>query len=587
MVMAPAAATRDGSRLKRQVAVAAATALCLAAPPLAAQDSAGETRVTGPVSQPIGGASLGAPLEPFGAPRTGVADPADPTRGTSRAADTGAPPVRLGPFGATFAAPPGQAAGSEDPGRAWNIVPSIAVDVGATDNVFQTHSDRRSDVFTYITPAILIDGATPRLSVQINYAPSARLYATYTDQNTVAQLGNAHILAELVPGSLFVDLRGSASLGTSRGGVLPSEAQTATRNDQVQTYNFQISPYYVHRFGSTATAQLGYAFIYSQQEGTSQFQPNATLPSFNNQDYIANRGYLVIRSGEDFGRLALQGRLDGTAYSGTGVYDGAHNYVAALEGRYAITRGIAVLLEGGYEDIAYGGTNPNEIKDAIWSVGARFTPTPESFLIVRYGHRGGFDSPSLDAGIQLGGFTRLTASYAERLATSATLSQDLLSTTTLDALGNPVDSRTGAPVLYANSFFPAQSGLFRTKTGTVALTQSWPRDSISLTAFYNEQDPISAAQGTQIAQSTGYYGGVAWTHELTPVTSMNLGVQVGRNEYGGQPPSNVYFVSAAVNHQITEKLSALVRFMYTNRTSDVVSNEYAQSLILAGLRQAF
>ncbi|WP_198372648.1 TIGR03016 family PEP-CTERM system-associated outer membrane protein, partial [Roseomonas rosulenta] len=540
----------------------------------------------GPRGAPVGGASLGAPLIPFG----GAQEPAPGRTAPADAAGEGAataPPVRLGPFGAPFAAP-GEATAPDDPGRAWNIVPSIAINVGATNNVFQTRDNARSDVFTNITPGILIDGATERVRATINYAPVATGYATYTSQNSFAQLGSGQILAELVPDALFLDIRGSASLSTTSGGVVPDNVLQSNRNNQVQTYLFQVSPYYVHRFGSTATAQLGYTFAYSQQEGTTQFlQPGATLPSFQNQDYISNRGYLVVRSGEDFGPLALQGRIDGTAFSGTGVYDGAHVFVTALEARYAITPTIAVLLEGGYENIEYGGTNPARISDAIWTVGVRLTPTPDSFIIARYGHRGGFDSPSLDAGIQLGGFTRLTASYVERLATSATNAQSLLDTTTLDALGNPVDAASGAPVLYANSFSPVQSGLFRTKTGSVALTQAWPRDSVTISAFYQQQDPVSAARGTQIVETTGYYGGIAWTHELTPATALNLGVQVGRTETANQPSTDVVFASAALSHRINERLTGVLRVLYSTRSSSLATNEYSQAIVLAGLRQTF
>ena len=557
---------------------AAAGLMVIGAAPLAAQESAGLP--AGPRGAPVGGASLGAPLEPFGGAR-------DPASGRAAPDPASAPPVRLGPFGAPFAAP-GEAAAPDDPGRAWTIVPSIAIDVGASNNVFQTRNDTRSDVFTNITPGILIAGASNRVRATISYAPTATGYATYTSQNSFAQFGNAQILAELVPDALFLDIRGSASLGTTSGGVVPDNVLQSNRNDQVQTYLVQVSPYYIHRFGSTATAQLGYTFAYSVQDGTTQFlQPGATLPSFQNQDYISNRGYLVVRSGEDFGPLAVQGRVDGTAFSGTGVYDGAHAFVTALEARYSITPTIAVLLEGGYENIEYGGTNPARISDAIWSVGVRLNPTPDSFVIARYGHRGGFDSPALDAGVQLGGFTRLTASYVERLATSAINAQSLLDTTTLDALGNPVDAATGAPVLYANSFSPVQSGLFRTKTGSVALTQSWPRDSITVSAFYQQQDPVSAAPGTQIVESTSYYGGIAWTHELTPATALNLGVQVGRTEYGNQPSTDVIFASGALSHQINERLSGVFRVLYSTRSSSVPANEYSQAIVLAGLRQTF
>lgn len=586
--MATATAAGMASRPAPLLPFATATAILVgAAVPLAAQETT--SLPIGPRGAPVGGASLGAPLEPFGGTPSAAAglSPATPGTAGGAAAPATAPPVRLGPFGAAFAAS-GEASAPDDPGRAWNIVPSIAIDIGANNNVFQTRNNTRADVFTNITPAILIDGATNRVRATISYAPTATLYATYNSQNRVAQQGNGQILAELVPDALFLDIRGAASLGTTSGGVVPANALQSNRNDQVQTYSFQISPYYVHRFGSTATAQLGYAFAYSQQEGNTQFlQPAGALPSFQNQDYTSNRGYLVVRSGEDFGRLALQGRIDGTAYSGTGVYDGAHVFVTTLEARYAITPTVALLVEGGYENIEYAGTNPARISDAIWSVGGRFTPTPESFLILRYGHRGGFDSPSLDAGIQLGGFTRLTASYAERLSTSATAAQDLLETTTLDALGNPVDATSGAPVLYANAFNPVQSGLFRTRNGNVALTQSWPRDSITLSAYYQQQDPVSAARGTQIFESTSYYGGISWSHELTPVTALNIGVQVGRTEYGNRPSSDVLFASGALSHRINERLTGVFRVLYSRRSSSAPANEYSQAIVLAGLRQTF
>lgn len=554
-----------GARLTRGSALGAVAFLAYASP-LGAQEAPAAVDVApsaaGPRGAPIGGGSLGDPSDPY-------------------AGGTG---VRLGAFGAPFGGP---APPPEAPGRAWNVTPSIAVGVGATNNVYQTRNDTRSDTFIGITPAILIDGGTSRVRASLNYAPTAQLYATYTDQNRVMQFGNGQLLAELLPGALYLDIRGSASLGTTSGGFVPGNAQTARRNDQVQYYNFQIAPYFVHQFGSTATAQLGYVFQYSAQDGSTSFLPGSTQPFFDNQDYVANRGYAVIRSGEDFGRLAVQARVDGTAFTGTGVYDGAHAFLSTVEARYAITPGIAVLLEGGYENIAYGGTNPARIDDAVWSTGVRLTPTRESFLVARYGHRGGFDSPSLEAGIQLGAFTRLTATYSERLATNAMSAQDLLSSTTLDALGNPVDSRSGAPVLYANSFFPASNGLFRTKSGSAALTFAWPRDSVTLSAYYQKQEPVSAAQGTQITGSTGYYGGISWTHEISRSTAVNALVQFGRTEYFDSPASNIIVLSTALSHQLTENLRATVQVFYESRTSSLPANEYAQATIVAGVSRSF
>lgn len=564
--------TWDG-RPFRGPALGAAALLAMAAP-LGAQEVPAASAATADVSAD---AATG-PAGPRGAPIGGGSLADVPNR---YAGGTG---VRLGAFGAPFGGP---APPAEAPGRAWTITPSIAVTVGATNNVFQTHDGARSDIYTGITPAILIDGGTSRVRATLNYAPTAQLYATYTDQNTIAQLGNGQLLAEILPGALYLDVRGSASLGTASGGFVPNTAQTASRNNQVQYYNFQASPYFVHQFGSLATAQVGYVFQYSAQEGDAAYQPGTTQPFFNSQDYIANRGYAVVRSGEDFGRLALQARVDGTAFTGTGVYDGAHAFITTLEARYAILPSVAVLVEGGYENIAYNGTDPARIDDAVWNVGVRFTPTRESFLVARYGHRGGFDSPSLEAGIQLGAYTRLTASYVEQLATNATAAQDLLSTTVLDSIGNPVDSQSGAPVLYANAFFPASSGLFRTRLGSVGLTFAWPRDSITLSAYYQKQDPVSASPGTVITESTGYYGGISWTREISPRTAITTQVQFGRTDYLDTPSTNVVVVSAAVSHQLTERMRAMVQVFYDYRTSSLSSNEYAQATILAGVSRSF
>ena len=62
------------------------------------------------------------------------------------------------------------------------------------------------------------------------------------------------------------------------------------------------------------------------------------------------------------------------------------------------------------------------------------------------------DSHTHGPGVALGVRTDLFAVYRESLATSLTQGQDLLATTTTDALGNAVDSQSGAPVVLINPF---------------------------------------------------------------------------------------------------------------------------------------
>src|SRR5262249_3944442 len=155
-------------------------------------------------------------------------------------------------------------------------------------------------------------------------------------------------------------------------------------SNTLQTYTAQVTPFLVHRFGSAVSSQLGYSFQYSQQ-GFANFDNSG--PGSSTANYTGHRGFAVLRSGEDLGRLALQARVDGTWYVGDGVYNDAHNFVTGLEARYAILRSVAVLGEIGYENEQYAGTNPISIDDAIWSVGLRLIPKPDSIVFVRYGHR--------------------------------------------------------------------------------------------------------------------------------------------------------------------------------------------------------
>src|SRR5258707_14675865 len=102
----------------------------------------------------------------------------------------------------------------------------------------------------------------------------------------------------------------------------------------MQTYIAEVTPFLVHRLGSAATVQAGYSFQYSSQNLANTFQYSsqnlANIAQTNAESVAANftahRGFAVVRSGEDFGRLALQARVDGTKYVGSGIYDDAHNF---------------------------------------------------------------------------------------------------------------------------------------------------------------------------------------------------------------------------------------------------------------------
>ena len=82
------------------------------------------------------------------------------------------------------------------------------------------------------------------------------------------QVGDGRLLAALVPGLFYVDVRGAASVVPTFAGFVPGSGQLVAGSDTMQTYTAQVTPFLVHRFGSAATVQAGYSFQYSSQNFT-------------------------------------------------------------------------------------------------------------------------------------------------------------------------------------------------------------------------------------------------------------------------------------------------------------------------------
>ena len=481
-------------------------------------------------------------------------------------------------------------------GRGWSITPSIAAQILGTDNVSQTTTRQRSDFITTITPGLLVSTDTSRLQGIANFTPYAQIYARDTSQTRINQRYNAQFLATVVPDTVFLDLRGAAAVQAAGGGFSTQGTPVIDRNNQVQTQSFQISPYYVHRFADTATARIGYAFQSVRQNLGSNGAGGLTsqgTPFFSNQDFTANEGYAVIRTGPDFGRLAAETRIVSTDYDGTGVLRAASRRIATVETRYSITRQFAVLAEGGYEAQRYSGVPPFRLSEGVWGFGFRLTPSEQSAITVKYTHRNGFDSPVVNAVVGLGGRTQIFASYAETLTTGAQRAVDLLSTTTLDALGNPVDAATGAPVAqpFADSFLGTQSSLQRLRRGVVSISQAWPRDIITLALSYEQRRPIAVALGSTAVQQRGASATLSWTHLLTPDTSFIGSVQYGRFDQpggvAGQGSSDVFSAFATLTTQFTPGLSGFLQYGLTNRVNEGQSGHALQNIVIIGLRQSF
>lgn len=583
-------------RTLRQAALGGTAALFLALPGAALAEESGQAAPASPGASPGGGAGsaparAATPGAPGGfAPLTPGIAPLTP-ESQARVGGLGFPFTGLGRATA--------------PGPGLSLTPSIALEQIYNDNIFFTARNRREDLITRVTPGLLLNADTARLSGVLNYAPNLDYYWRNTDQNRIGHQGSLQLLGTVVPDRLFIDVRGAAAVQSLSGGQAPEAQSSVGRDDQVQTLSFSVSPYLVQRFGGLATARLGYVYQYVDQDRVDQNAPRPVgqLPnSFTPSQFSSHQGYLVVRSGEDFGRLAMQGTLSGTTFEGGGIYEGAYKNIGLVETRYSITRTIAALVELGYETQKFNTVPATDISDVVWAVGTRLTPSEDSSIIAKYGQRDGFTSFFLDGALALGVRTRVSANYSERLTSSALQAGDLLSTVTLDPLGNPVDALTGVPVLpsFASSFLSVQSGLFREKAASLAISQIYPRDTLRLSVSQTERTPVADAPGQQQRgfSQEGISFSLTWSRALAETTQLTAFGQYGTSSSGANSgDTTTYSAGLALVQQLGTGLAGTLSYRLGIRDGGSTTTaggaatgddgRAVQNIITAGIRQTF
>ncbi|MBK7353600.1 MAG: TIGR03016 family PEP-CTERM system-associated outer membrane protein [Nitrosomonas sp.] len=143
----------------------------------------------------------------------------------------------------------------------WRVVPGLHINERYTDNFRLgggiAGSKGNDEFITQLNPSILINGNARRYRVDVNYLMNNLIYANHSEFNRVRHQLNALGTVELIKDRFFIDGRAmimqqNASLIGAQG---LDNANSFNRRD-VNILN--VSPYYRHRFGDFATAELRY-----------------------------------------------------------------------------------------------------------------------------------------------------------------------------------------------------------------------------------------------------------------------------------------------------------------------------------------
>ncbi|MBV8867794.1 MAG: outer membrane beta-barrel protein [Acetobacteraceae bacterium] len=529
---------------------------------------------------------------------------------------TGLAPFALPPAGAVLDASvesPLGATPAEPRAPAWTFRPAIGAQELFNDNIYQTESDRRADLITAITPELEVHGDTPRLNLDLRYAPVLEFYTRTPSADAVAQnlLGTA--TATLVPETLFVNARALASVQPSGGGLgglgdtalaapsLPAGNGLGTdalpgvlalgKENRAQTASFAVTPYAQHRFGTFGTGKVGVtlsASVISADAGTA---PIPGTVSAGTQRQETGEATAQFQSGEAFGRVRDFVLLDAARSSGTGVLAGAHADIATNWVGYAVNRVVTPFAEFGAESISYNTVPRVRIDDAVWELGVVLTPNAESQISIGYGHHQGIDALDIRGYYALSARTRLTVSYTTALASEVQLLQSQLGLAAFDALGNPVDQTTGAPLFLGNGLLSTQDALFRNRTlSLTATTLLGERDSVALSLQHQQQTPIGSVNPAE--RGVGEDGttlGASWTHQLSELTSLGASASYTRITYQVVPTVQESVIGATVgaSHRLSETVTTFARYALLDRASGYAGRSFTDNVVLIGIRKQF
>lgn len=436
---------------------------------------------------------------------------------------------------ATDAGTDGVAASARAP--KWQIKPIIAVNETLTNNVFLTSTKPTSDLVSSITPGISIDGKGARASLRLNYSLTENLYAresaSNNHQNALTAIGTLQAIEDW----LFIDATGTISQQyiSPFGNVSPSSA--SINNNQTETSNYSISPYIKGRFMSSSE----YILRYKVATTTSQSSLTSDLTT---SEWLGKIKGLTALS-------ALTWSLDASRVS-TNYQVGRDTedtrYGATLS--YRFNPEIQLTLIAGQESNNYVSSQQETHGDS--GFGVLWTPGPrtkfEATATQRFfgnGYQVGFShrmplslityTASRNVTFQPSGVSNTgqgsnyDAYYAIIAANNPGLPAEAIS-----AQVNQVLQSRGVPANGAvlSDYLSNRPNLQSLQNVSFALLGA--RNTVTLTATENEQQPLTVANGVTDNFSTssrtlqrGF--GIVWGHQLTAFSSLSLSINQQRS----------------------------------------------------------
>jgi len=468
----------------------------------------------------------------------------------------------------------------------WKFTAGVGATETYTDNVtLGTSGGRSGDFVTSITPRIGVKKDGARLKVDAQYSMQNLFYTQDSARNTLFHQLNARANAELYENEIFLDTTATISqTSISPLGASGTDNTNAT-NNLASVYAVTVSPYWIHRFGSTAT--LNVRNTLSNVSTSSEEFSSSTNNTFN----------AGLASGSAFGRVSW-----GLNYSQqSSDYQDRSNVTLSTTTAslgYLVTSRLRLTGTVGRENNSFTTTTGEAPGGVFWNANVSWSPSTRTSIDLGYGHRF-FGNTWNFAFKTRGPHSTWSADYSEGLNTSNSqfAGSGIAFTGTRQA---PVDV-----FLFNQNVLTNQ--VFLSKRFSTAFSWTRGKSDFSLAAFHSTQTTQIDQNTNTVASSliTGNTGsgndiflqtnnvkqvGVngSWNWKFSPLISSNVTYGVIRSSYSDlNRTDTTSSLQLGLNRQFSSQLNGSLSLRRQNRDSDQDISDYTENSISGSVNYSF
>lgn len=437
----------------------------------------------------------------------------------------------------------------------WKVTPILSAGAVLTDNV-NLSADKEGDLLITVTPGVSVLKDKGRLRLRADYSLQNFFSFSDSDRNRSYQQLASSASAEVLPDRLFVNANASISQANiSPFGIIGLDNANRS-NNRTTVKSFDISPRYVHRFGSFATGQARYTYGESRFTDVFSTRVNDGL-------------YLNLDSGSRFNTVGW-----GLAYSKTNVNseiidfssESASGYLS-----YSYSPRLRFTLTGGYENYNVP-TTRNVPEGEFWSVGVDFAPGPLTTLRASVGKRFFGDTRSFNLTRRSAHSTWLV-NYSRDILNQEVVLPTLLVGFLVDPVtGLPAtDPVTGLPLAVQAVQFARFSETFLTSGFDTSYVYDKGKSKITVAAYDRVRD--SQLRDLKINERGA---NALWNWRVFPRTAANFGLGLTQSQLEPLGRDDKFtYLTVGATHTLSPKSTASLTYRHQRRNSnqDVDYNE--------------